>query len=129
MYKSILILLLVIASSNAKAEWIAVSRNAYAAGYANPDTVVVHGDFAEIWVLVDCKLITRFIGGSPFRSIKSLEEFDCKEKKLRTLVYTLYTGNMGIGKEIFRDSNPSMWAMAMPGSEMEDFLNIACAKK
>ena len=128
MCKTILVLLLVIVGSNAKAEWIAVNHNVYAAGYADPDTVVMHGNFAKIWVLVDCKMITRFIGGSPFKSIKSMEEFDCKEKKLRTLVYILHSGSMGKGEEIFRDSNPSMWTNAVPGSDMEDFLNIACAK-
>jgi hypothetical protein len=129
MRKMILILLLAVVSSNAMAEWVAVNRNKYATGYANPATIVKNGNIAVMWSLVDCKTITRFIGGPPFMSIKSQEEFDCKEKKLRTLVYTLHSGKMGEGEVVYSDSNPSKWASALPESGMGDFLKIACGKK
>jgi hypothetical protein len=128
MRKMILILLLAVVSSNAMAEWVAVNRNKYATGYADPATIVKDGNIATMWSLVDCKTITRFIGGSPFMSIKSQEEFDCKEKKLRTLVYTLHSGRMGEGEVVFSDSNPSKWASALPENGMGDFLKIACGQ-
>jgi hypothetical protein len=62
-------------------------------------------------------------------SIKSQEEFDCKEKELRTLVYSLHSGKMGEGEVIFVDSNPSKWEPVLPDSEMERFLKIACGQK
>jgi hypothetical protein len=90
MRKMILILLLAVVSSNAMAEWVAVNRSKYATGYANPATIVKDGNIAKMWSLVDCKTITRFIGGPPFMSIKSQEEFDCKEKNCGRL-HTLCT--------------------------------------
>ena len=126
MNKIIIALLLSVVSSNAVAKWVEVNRNKYATGYANPDTIVNDGNIATMWSLVDCKTITRFIGGAPFMSIKSQEEFDCKGKKLRTVVYTLHSGKMGEGKVVFTDSNPSRWVSALPENGMEKFLKIAC---
>ena len=108
---------------------VEVNHNKYATGYANPATIVKNGNIAKMWSLVDCKMISHFIGGFPFKSIKSQEEFDCKDKKLRTLVYSLHPGNMGAGKVIFNDSNPSKWEPVLPDSEMDDFLKIACDNK
>jgi hypothetical protein len=62
-------------------------------------------------------------------SIKSQEEFDCKEKKLRTIVYALHSVNMGEGEAIFSDSNPGKWEPVLPDSKMEKFLKIACGEK
>jgi hypothetical protein len=129
MNKLIIALLFVFVSSNAMAEWVKVKRNKYATGYANPATIVKDGNIARMWSLVDCKAVTRFIGGPPFLSIKSQEEFNCKEQKLRTLVYTMHSGNMGEGEVVFTDSNPSIWATATAESGMEDFLKIACGQK
>jgi Surface-adhesin protein E len=128
MRKMILILLLAVVGNNAMAEWVVVNRSKYATGYADPATIVKDGNIAKMWSLVDCKTITSFIGGSPFMSIKSQEEFDCKEKKLRTLVYTLHSGRMGEGEVVFSNSNPSKWASALPENGMGDFLKIACGQ-
>ena len=129
MRKVFLMLLLVVSGKAIAEEWVAVNHNKYATGYANPATIVKDGNIVKMWTLVDCKKMTLFIGGSPFMSIKSQEEFDCKEKKLRTLVYTLHSVKMGEGEVIFSDSNPRKWEPVLPDSEMEDFLKIACGKK
>ena len=129
MRKVIVMLLLVVSGKAIAGEWVAVNHNKYATGYANPATIVKDGNIAKMWTLVDCKTMTFFSGGSPFMSIKSQEEFDCKEKKLRTLVYTLHAVKMGEGEVIFRDSNPRKWEPVLPDSAMEDFLKIACGKK
>ena len=129
MRKAVLMLLLAVGGKAIAGEWAAVNHNKYATGYANPATIVRDGDIAKMWTLVDCKEITHFFGGYPFMSIKSHEEFNCKEKKLRTLSYSLYPGKMGEGKDIFSDSNPSKWAPVLPGSQLADFLKIACGKQ
>lgn len=129
MRKVILMLLLAIVSSSAMADWVAVDHNKYATGYANPATIIKDGNIVKMWTLVDCKRMTLFIGGSPFMSIKSQEEFDCKEKKLRTIVYALHSVNMGEGEAIFSDSNPGKWEPVLPDSKMEKFLKIACGEK
>jgi hypothetical protein len=128
--RNVILLLILVASGKAIAEeWVAVSHNKYATGYANPATIVKKNNIAKMWTLVDCKTVTFFSGGSPFMSIKSQEEFNCKEKELRTLVYTLHSGKMGEGEVVFSDSNPRKWEPVLPESAMEDFLNIACGKK
>jgi hypothetical protein len=125
----IVMLLLVVGGKAIAEEWVAVNHNKYATGYASPATIVKDGNIVKMWTLVDCKTMTFFSGGSPFMSIKSQEEFDCKEKKLRTLVYTLHAVKMGEGEAIISDSNPRKWEPVLPDSVMEDFLNIACGKK
>lgn len=128
MRNGILVVLLVVCGRAIAEEWVAVRHNKYATGYANPATIVKDGNIAKMWSLVDCKFASHFIGGYPFMSITSLEEFDCKENKLRTLFYSLYPGKMGEGKVIFSDSNPSKWEPVLPDSAMEDYLKIACGK-
>jgi hypothetical protein len=126
---ALLMLLLVIIGNAIAEEWVAVNHNEYATGYARPATIVKDGNIVKMWSLVDCKAVSYFIGGSPFISIKSHEEFDCKEKKLRTLAYSLYAGKMGGGEVVFSDSNPGKWEPVLPDSQMEGFLNIACGKR
>jgi hypothetical protein len=129
MSKIALLVLLFVVSGNAIAdEWVAVNHNEYATGYANPATIVKDGNISKMWSLVDFKTISKFIGGSPFMSVKLREEFDCKEKKLRTLVYSLHSEKMGEGEVIFSDSNLGKWELVLPESKMEEFLNIACGK-
>jgi hypothetical protein len=128
MRKAILMVLLVV-SGNAMAEWVMVSHNKFAIGYADPATIVMDGNHAKMWTLVDCMVMSNFIGGSPFMSIKSREEFDCKENRLRTLVYSLHSGNMGEGDEVFVDSNPSKWSPAPFDRGMNNFFRIACGSR
>ena len=128
MRTAILIMLLVV-SGNVMAEWVKMSQNKYATGYADPATIHRDGNHAKMWTLVDCKVKTKFIGGSPFMSIKSQEEFDCRENKSRTLAYSLHSGSMGGGEVIAVDSNPSKWTSALTGKQMKGFLKIACDSK
>jgi len=128
MRKAILMVLLVV-SGNALAEWVMVSQTKYATGYIDPATIARDGNHAKMWTLVDDRARIKFIGGSPFMSIKSHEEFDCRENKLRTLVYSLHSGNMGEGEVIFTDSNPSKWTPAITGKQMKRYLEIACGSK
>jgi hypothetical protein len=124
-----ILMVLLVVNGNAMAEWVMVSQNIYATGYADPATVARDGNHAKMWTLVDCRVMSNFIGGSPFMSIKSQEEFDCGENRLRTLVYSLHSGNMGEGDEVFVDSNPSKWSSALADKQMKRFLEIACGSK
>jgi hypothetical protein len=127
--KVALLMLLFVVNGNAIAEeWVAVNHNEYATGYVNPATIVKEGNIVKMWSLVDCKAVSYFIGGSPFISIKSYEEFDCMEKKLRTLAYSMYSGKMGEGEVVFSDSNPGQWEQVQSDSQMNDILNVACGK-
>lgn len=130
MSKAAFWILLVVVSSNAQAEeWVAVNRNEYATGYAYPATLIKQGNLARMWSLVDCKTISNFIGGPPFMSIKSHEEFDCQTKKLRTLAYSLHSEKMGGGEVVLSDTTPGQWEPVLPGSQIELFWNLACGKK
>ncbi len=128
MRKVILTVLLVI-SGNAMAEWVMVSQSKYATGYADPATIARDGNHAKMWTLADSWEKIKFIGGSPFMSIKSQEEFDCMENKMRTLVYSLHSGNMGGGEVISVDTNPSKWTSTITGKQMKRYLQIACDSK
>jgi hypothetical protein len=99
MNKVALLMLLVVVNGNVIAEeWVAVNHNEYATSYVNPATIIKDGNIVKMWSLVDCKAVSYFIGGSPFMSIMSHEEFDCKELRLRTLAYSLYPGKMAKAK-------------------------------
>jgi hypothetical protein len=127
--KYLVMILLSVISGNVAAEWVEVNHNEHATGYANPATIVKDGNIVKMWQLVDFKTITKFTDGAPFMSDKSQEEYDCKEKQSRTIIYSLRSGNMGEGAVVFSDSNPTKWEPVMSGSKMEQFWNIACGMK
>jgi hypothetical protein len=116
-------------SNSATSEWIKVDNNVNATGYANPSTIRRIGNIVKMSQLVDFKTATRYANVAPFMSDESQEEYDCKEKQSRTLVYSLHSENMGKGAVVFSDSNPSKWETVQPGSKRDEFLDIACGKK
>src|SRR5438552_849000 len=89
------VLLLLVATS-VRAEWVKVGENDGAAIYVDPATLVKAGDVRRIWTLTELK----WSRGDDVVSYRTLDDFDCKEARRRTVFRVAYTGSMATGKVI-----------------------------
>ena len=130
MRQLILIVLLVFSSSPVYAEWVEVSANKTAGviAYADPDTIRRTGDLVKMWSLFDLRT-THTARSNSYSSIKSLQKYDCAEDRSRALAYTKFSGNMGHGKVVYRNSDEGTWAPIAPVSVGQELWKVACGKK
>lgn len=82
MSRIFLMLLLVLVSSNALAEWINVGGNEYSTIFADPASILRVGNMVKMLSLYDTD-IAQLVGSISFMSSKTLDEYDCTEKKNR----------------------------------------------
>jgi len=134
MYKTFWMMLLIVMSNNAVAEWVEVSKNSNMGiiVYADPKTIYKSDDQVEIWVLVDLDPAEGHSREKVFKSIKLHVEFDCKKKKKRKLYGANYSKNMGRGELVNESDAYSNWKPVVPenGSDdgSEDIWKYACGK-
>jgi hypothetical protein len=128
MRKVILMMLLAVVSSNAVAEWVAVTHNKTVFVYADPATIRKAGNMVKMWELIDFKTVQLPDKNKPYMSIKYQLEFDCNKEQSRILTYYAYSGNMGGGEMAGFSSNPDKWEPVVPDAASEFLWQTACGK-
>jgi Surface-adhesin protein E len=128
MSRIFLMLLLVIVSGNALAEWINVGGNEYSTIFADPASILRVGNIVKMPSLFDTD-IAQVAGSISFMSSKTLDEYDCEGKRSRTLAFYWYSGNMGQGNMLYSNTDPGKWNPVMPESVSETLWKFACGKK
>jgi len=129
MYKAILALLLAVVSGDALAEWLAVGNTDATTVYMDSATLRKAGENARILVLFDLKTPAQSAGMEPFMSTKAEYEYDCKEKRVRGLYYTLHSGNMAAGEVVRKGWGPSEWAPVAPDALNQNLWKAACGNR
>ena len=131
MRKVILAMLLaVVSSSSAVAEWVEVVKLEAGNLYVNPATIRINGELVEIRTLYD--LYTPVIdetNGKPYVSQKVDVEYDCKGKRWRVLEHFWFTGRMGEGQMVEYFSESTKLSPIPPSSAVEIVWKRACGKK
>jgi len=122
-------MLLAVVSSSAAAEWIEVGDERIVTSYADPASIRRAGNLAKMWDLLDFKAVQARPYGTPYRSQKTQQEYDCKEERARTIQLLRYSDNMAGGEEVYAASDPDEWKPVSPGSTTERLLNFACGKR
>jgi hypothetical protein len=130
MRKAISLMLLAVVSSGAAAEWVVVgsSENSTTTIYADPATIHRKGDMVKMWSLVDYKT-PQGSAPKPYMSMRSQDEYDCKDERARGLSLTRHAGNMARGKTVFTDSHREKWEPVPPNSVGEGLWKFACGKR
>jgi hypothetical protein len=129
---SILLILLVVISYAANAEWVKVSDNDYATVYVDRSAINIIDNIVTMWDMFDLKEPQK-IDGKKYFSMTEQIEYDCKEKRSKVIESSYYDGNMGRGTithgySIF-DIEREKWSTILPGSLVEvGFLEIACER-
>ncbi len=77
--------------------------------------------FRKVPELVD--FVAEFNGS---RSIKTVSEFDCKNKTVRILSFMAYSGNMANGKLVYSDTKPRK-IEKISGDKVE-FATLVCSR-
>ena len=124
----VLSLLLALAAAPAWAEWVRVKEypSEGLVRYYDNATIQKDNNLRKVWLLIDLK--ARNNNGE--MSVRFLLEFDCKEKRGRSLSGTGYTDSMGRGGVLPSpaDNKPSAWDDVEPEEPIADLFRIVCAK-
>lgn len=107
--------------------WPLVASSEQVRVYAALGTVRTDADMARMWVLVD---FTRhgLPGGPPYRSVRKLDEYDCRQPRHRELAVFHYLEPMGAGEgSPVRRHAHGEWVPVPAGSALAGFRRIACA--
>jgi len=124
-----LITLLVLSSAPAYAEWIWIDNiKPGMTIYVNPDTIHRKGDRVKMWQLFDFET-AEHVADTSHLSFKMQHEYDCTEERTRMLVATFFSGNMGRGKVVYRNSAEHKWEPVPLGSVNHDLWEFACSKE
>lgn len=130
MKKLLLTLALTFVSTSTMAEWTRLGESDKKGGYtayADLASIRKAGDKAKMWTLFDYKVVQK-ASGVEFLSEKTRREYDCKEKQMRILAYSLFGWNMESGELIRSYSQPQKWAAVQPGSIDEMEWKMACGE-
>ena len=123
-------LMLGLTATVAMAEWSRVDSINDSILYVDTATIRRNGNLVKMWELIDYKTVQKAADVSPFLSMKSQQEYDCKEERTRMLAFTTFDRKMGSGKVVFSDGNArGEWAPVQPESIGELMWKIACGKK
>jgi Surface-adhesin protein E len=129
-YKKLLVaLLLVQASTSAMAEdWIYVGRgDIQNVAYAKPSSISIHGNIATMWLIQDYKY-TRSLVDVKYSSMKTRDEYDCKQEQSRTVSAAFYSGKMATGKVVYSyNESDGEWFPVSQNSLGSIMLDVACA--
>ena len=131
MKRLLLGLMLLVTAGAAIAEWTSVGESVSSIHYVDRATIRRNGNLVKMWDLMDFKTVqtVQTVTGESFLSIKSQNEYDCKEERKRILAFTWFSGQMGSEKFVYSNSDPGRWEPIQPGSIGEIQWNIACGKK
>ena len=122
-------MLLVLASSDAAADWVLACHGEIFTSYVDPTTIRRSGDIAQMWDLHNFTSAQTLGPDKSYLSSKMQEEYDCKERRARMLYISWYSQNMGEGEMVGRDSEPNNWRPVSPGCIVEVHWEFACGKR
>ena len=131
--KKILVLLLLMVSTNVFAEWTRVGSSDAAGitSYVDLGTIKKKKNKVKMWSLYDYDNKTvHEVAGKKYLSVMSRNEYDCEEETSRLLDFHYHSGNMRQGEAVLSDTNMKEEAQSVtPESMNEELFNIACDKK
>ncbi|MEI7843000.1 MAG: surface-adhesin E family protein [Gallionellaceae bacterium] len=117
MRKVILMVALMVVSGSAMAEWVLLDdHSGEIAFYVDVNSIVRTDGFATMLVMSD------FIKKE--NSIKSNNQYDCKDGKSRKLTTDVYSGHMGAGDVVYSKQTPNEWS-----GDTSGLLKRACGIK
>lgn len=125
----LLIMLVLLSSAPAYAEWMTVGgdEEAGVTVYADPDAIRRTGSLVKAWHLNDFKS-EQIVEGISYLSIEAQHQYDCTTNRERILALAKFSGNMGRGKVVYKDSQTRKWKPIAPGSVSHELRKIACTK-
>ena len=130
MKRLMLVLILAMIATAARAEWTAMGGTDEFTTYVDRATIRRSGNLVKMWELFDYNSVqTKFGLAYSILSVMYQDEYDCKNEQIRRLAFVWHDGNMGSGKAVFSDSDTGKWSPIAPGSIALTLWKVACGKK
>jgi len=120
-----LLLLGLLLSQPAWAEWTAFFETKGSAFYMDGATIRKTESGRRVWALVDYKEAQK--GSEPYFSIKYLKEYDCAGEKTRVLQLYRHAARMGEGEVVMSDIKPTDWEVPPPDTASAQTMKQVCA--
>ena len=117
-----------------EAGWVAIDRQYQSPGlqtvYVDPDSVRREGNVVTLLSLIDWTWMQGNRSPTRFYSTKFTKQFDCAQKRVRTLAATDFYGHMGTGQAIGGGgyTSESHWVVIEPLSLNQGLWEAACGK-
>lgn len=125
-----LLLMTMLFSGVARAEWIQFGRTTEFRIYLDQRLISKNGDYAQMWQLMDFTVAQWADAQTAVGSIKTLVEYDCAQPRSRALAGEAYTEQMGAGRLVSREQVAEpQWEGVEAGSTPEKMRQVACGKK
>ncbi len=128
MKKVFLGLTLMLVSTGTMAEWTRIGESDRKGGsilYADPASIRKAAGRAKMAILFDYPVLQK-AAGAEFLSEKIRREYDCQEKQIRTLAYSLFSLHKEHGDLVRSYNQPQKWEMVKPDSLEEVEWKVAC---
>ena len=125
--KKLLFVLLFSLSSIVHANWIFIDEFDNGKTYINLEYMTRKNNLVKAWVKYENKELVRF-NQYLYRSMRAYNEYDCAEKKVRTLSLTLFRKN-NLEEYLDSDSGVSSWESVAPETIALAQLNFVCKLK
>ena len=130
--KKVLVLLLLMVSTNIFAEWTRVGEgeDGYTTIYFDIQSIRKKGNKVKMWILYDFRVVQKSKSENvKYSSQINNSEYDCDEITRRILDFNWYSGNMGRGEVVFSSPNRKDEPRSIIPSSIDDgFFKIACSK-
>ncbi len=136
--KKLILLLLLIFSTNTLAEWTKIGANADVTSYIDVKSVQKEGDEilawalgnkVKVWMMNDYMTTQNQINGMKYSSDIVHYEYDCEKETQLILSAKSFSGHLGLGDIIGSVGLSNSTEEIVPGSISEIRYKIACDKK
>ena len=114
-------------SCNSAAEWVMVYDNDEYIAYADPATVSREGHLVQMSDLIDLKSSQSSPYGKQHASSTAQSEFDCQNSRVRTIAFSLHSGQMGEGDVVETSAESNRWLSVAPGTLLDVLWQFACS--
>lgn len=122
------LIIMVLSSGPAYAGWVSLGdTDSGTRVYVDRSTLLSKGNLVTMWILYDFRSM-RTVAGKSYLSTKTQGEYDCAQRRDRTLVDTGFSSIMGLGAVVYNESSPREWASVIPQSIGLKLWTFACGK-
>lgn len=121
------VIILMLSASSAWADWQLLKETRDYILYIDPDSTQKNGSLVKAVSFQDFHKMQALAGHS-YLAAKTLNEYDCAQKLLRQVEFSIFPENMGSGGALYTEDKVQEWLPVQAGSTAEMLWNRACGK-
>ena len=126
--RGLLLVLLMATCPHAAGEWVRVAESGGLTIYFDPETVSRTESTVKLLTMQDHAKPRATMRGWLYRSVKTENEFDCKQERMRSVHSVFHFGQMGGGMVVANEYSGG-WTPLAQDEASGSLWKLACAKK